>query len=308
MSSVYTDSHAHLELVAARLGKSALTEILARYIDDVHHAVKGVDTSSGHSSSHSFAHVEDQGHATRVARRPALILDIGVDGGDLAQRKSVVEVAAHAGRLPLSAIPVKWAAGIWPGKEALAAPQPALEALDRDLASGVDALGECGLDYHHMDAPERDQIALFSAQAERAQALGLPLIVHSRDAFADTLRVVSPVAARIPVVIHCFGYGPSEVETFLRAGCYISFAGNITYKKSDMLRSALSLVPPDRLLLETDAPYMNPMPRRGTPSSPQDILRTYEFAASILTMNVDALGDLVTKNLNSILGAAHSSR
>ena len=248
------------------------------------------------------------------ARSPARILDIGVEGGDLARRKSTIAEAMHMmretrpGRLSLDALPIQWAAGIWPGREAFAAPQRALEALDRDLASGADALGECGLDYHHMDAPAKAQIALFSAQAERAQTLGLPLIVHSRDAYADTLRVVATVAAWIPVVIHCFGYGPSEVEAFLAAGCYISFAGNITYKKSEPPRAALALVPPDRLLLETDSPYMNPMPRRGLPSNPLDIGRTYEFVASLLQMETVALRDRVSKNLDTVLGVARSSR
>jgi len=307
MSAVYTDSHAHLELVAERLGVGALADVLARYASDANAVAR-------------------LGASEPAARRPACILDIGVNGGDLARRKAAVaraarkaqetqeariidvEPARYAERRSLDTLPLRWAAGIWPGKEALAEPDRALEALDRDLEIGVDALGECGLDYHHMDAPELDQIALFAAQVERAQSLGLPLIVHSRDAFADTLRLVAPAAARIPVVIHCFGYGPGEAEALLAAGCYISFAGNITYKKSEPLRAALSVVPRDRLLLETDSPYMNPMPRRGAPSSPLDIDRTYQFVASVLEMEAAALGEIVSKNLETALGVAPASR
>lgn len=292
MSEVYTDSHAHLELVAARLGMDALAEILERYTGD----------------ARSATHAEGPSNPTNMVPHPARILDIGVAGGDLTRRRELVAEAARARRRALNDLPVRWAAGIWPGKEALAAPQRALDALDLDLETGVDALGECGLDYHHMDAPERDQIALFSAQAERAQVLGLPLIVHSRDAFSDTIRVVAPLAFRIPVIIHCFGYGPAEAEAFVRAGCFVSFAGNITYKKSDALRSALARVPLDRLLLETDAPYMNPMPRRGSPSSPLDIERTYQFAATILETDSSALCRSVAANLDGILGSGGASR
>lgn len=277
--AVFTDSHAHLEMVAERLGCDALADILARY--------------AGQSKLAGSAPL-------------SRILDIGVDPGDLARRKLAVASAASADAISVPTI--RWAAGIWPGKEALAAPSLAFEALERDLGSSVDALGECGLDYHHMDAPERKQIALFAAQAQRAHALGLPLIVHSREAFADTLGVVAPLAENIPVIIHCFGYGPSEADAFLRAGCYISFAGNLTYAKSEALRAALRLVPQERLLLETDAPYMNPTPRRGVPSSPLDIGRTYELAASLLQMEISKLRDLISTNLENILGATRASR
>ncbi len=277
--SVYTDSHAHLEMVAARLGQNTLTEVLTRYTE-------AVDSAE--------------------LERPAHILDIGVDGGDLARRKTTVLEAAHAGRLPVSKVPIKWAAGIWPSREALSEPCEALEAFERDLASGVDAVGECGLDYFHMDGSPSEQASLFAAQAERASDLGIPLIVHSREAFADTLRIVTPIAEQIPVVIHCFGYGLSEAEAFIRIGCYISFAGNITYRKSDSIRSALRLIPHDRLLLETDSPYMNPIPHRGSPSCPLDIERTYAYVASLLTMDTLVLRDLIANNLNSVLGIASS--
>jgi TatD DNase family protein len=104
------------------------------------------------------------------------------------------------------------------------------------------------------------------------------------------------------VVIHCFGYGPEEARAFLELGCWISFAGNLTYKGSEALRAALALVPDERLLLETDAPYMNPMPKRGKPSSPADIARTYALAAELRGVAVEDLAETVSRNAHRLFG------
>ena len=171
---VFTDTHAHLALVAERLGRHAAEAMLGRY-------------------------------AAAVPAAAPFIVDIGVNPGDLAPR-----LAAFGG-YPF----VRFAAGLWPGRESLADPEAALAALAAYLASPrCSALGECGLDYHHMEAPERDQIGLFEAQAAMAVSAGLPLLVHSRDAFADTFAVACGAAKKIPVVIHCFGYGAREAAAF----------------------------------------------------------------------------------------------
>ncbi len=274
MSGTFTDSHAHLEMVAQRLGLLALGEIAAAY----------------------------------AAQPAGLILDVGVDPGDLVRRRALVEsclaVASEkpgVGSNSVCGLQIRWAAGIWPGREALGNPHASLEALERDLASGIDALGECGLDYYHMDGDAEAQKALFGAQIELALSKGLPLLVHSREAFRDTLELVKHCARRIPVVIHCFGYGPEEAKAFLQAGCYLSFAGNITYPKNQPLRDALALVPEARLLLETDAPYMNPIPNRGRPSSPLDIERTYRAVSALKAIDIDALRTNVASNLRRLL-------
>jgi len=275
MRSVFTDSHAHLEIVAQRLGLPAVEDVVAAY----------------------------------AMQSEELVLDIGVDPGDLYRRRALVEKSiAIKTEMPgtsstsATELPIRWAAGIWPGREALENAQAAIDALERDIDSGVDALGECGLDYYHMEGEAEAQRALFGAQIELAMNKGLPLVVHSREAFRDTLELVKRCALHIPVVIHCFGYGPQEAEAFLQAGCYLSFAGNVTYKKSQLLRDALSLVPQERLLLETDAPYMNPMPDRGSPSSPLDIERTYRAASALKAIDIEALRTIVASNLRRILG------
>lgn len=261
---LYSDSHAHMGLVESRLGAEAAEALLAAYA-----GAWEPEIQDGREASAPF------------------IVDIGVNPGDLAPR--LERFGQHSF--------IKFSAGLWPGRESLERPGEALAALKADLLSPrCRALGECGLDYHHMEAPREDQIRLFGAQAAMAAELGLPLIVHSRDAFEDTLAVVSRVASSVPVIIHCFGYGAREAEEFLKTGCLLSFAGNLTYKKSDGLRSALALTPLDKLLMETDSPYMNPMPHRGKDATPLDIGRTIGLAARLKEMSVEELSAAAQAN------------
>lgn len=267
---VYTDSHAHLLHVAERLGDAVLEEVMGAYA--------AVSEAAGAAS------VASQGAASGAG---AFILDIGTEPGDLAPR------LARLGKRPY----LRFSAGLWPGKAVFDDPARSLAALEADLATGAcSALGECGLDYHHMEAEPSVQRALFEAQALMAVEAGLPLVVHSRDAFLDTLGVVAEVAGAVPVVIHCFGYGPAEAERFLAAGCLLSFAGNLTYKSSGALREAFASVPEDRILFETDSPYMNPMPLRGRPSTSLDIGRTIEVAAAFAGKNSVSLAAAAGEN------------
>ncbi|MCX8013665.1 MAG: TatD family hydrolase, partial [Rectinema sp.] len=184
----------------------------------------------------------------------------------------------------------------------------AIRILIEDVRAGLSearlrGIGECGLDYFHNEGSHEAQKALFEAQIECAIEFKLPLVVHSRDAFSDTLALVKRSASSIPVIIHCFGYGPREAEEFLAAGCFLSFAGNLTYPGAKALRDAYARVPLDRLLLETDAPYLNPMPHRGKPSSPLDIGRTYEYAAALRDESVDRLREAMARNVRQLFGA-----
>ncbi len=254
-----TDTHAHLGHIGERFGGQGLERLFEPY-----------------RAAWAMA---EPGQA--LADSLPFILDIGTRPGDLSARQS------RFGSLPF----VGFSAGLWPGGEALADPQASLELLEADISDpSCRALGECGLDYFHMEADKNRQLALFEAQAALAQAKGLPLIVHSRDAFEDSLAVVSALGGRIPVVIHCFSYGPEEAEAFLALGCLLSFAGNLTYGKSRPLMEALRIAAMGKaFLIETDSPYMNPMPLRGRASTPLDIGRTYAFAASALGVGVQEL-------------------
>jgi len=274
---VFTDSHAHLPMVAEELGAAALDGVLAEY----------------EAAAAS---------ASREGRAPPLLLDAGTDPGDLGARVELMAPARRSAFLRLSA-------GVWPSAENLASPVASLAALesavDAARRGGVEiaAIGEGGLDYHHMEGSRAAQVELFEGQLELASRLGLPMIVHSREAFADTLAIVAGAArAGLRVLIHCFGYGSAEARAFLDSGCFVSFAGNLTYKGADALREACAAVPADRLLLETDAPYMNPMPRRGRPGSPLDVCRTYEAAAALRGAGVEELAETVSLNARTLFG------
>jgi TatD DNase family protein len=277
---IFTDSHAHLASVAEELGADALALLLASYS-------------------------EAAAAASREGRARPLLVDIGTEPGDLAARISLLGPGAED-----RATFLRLSAGIWPSAENLASPKASIAGLEAAIEEAsrlgvrVAAIGEGGLDYHYMDGDKKAQAELFEGQLALASRLSLPMIVHSRDAAADTLALIGSALAQAsaPVIIHCFGYGPDEARAFLDLGCYVSFAGNLTYKGSDGLREACSLIPGDRLLLETDSPYMNPVPRRGKPSSPRDVERSYALAATIRGEPVDALAETVSRNARTLFG------
>ncbi len=266
----FPDSHAHLSLVGDRAGSGPLGEVLSAYDSAWETAC-----SEGREDS-----------APKV-------VDPGVRADDLRER------VGRTGRRPW----LLYAAGIWPGKEALEDPWPHLRALEAAAAlPECAAVGEGGLDYHWMHGSREAQRLLFEAQIDLAVRLGKPLIVHSRDAHRDTLGILSSLRPGVPVVIHCFGYDADAAREFLDLGCWISFAGNLTYPASSELRKACALVPADRLLLETDSPYMAPEPFRGKPCTPLRIRPTYEVAAALRGEEMENLARTVSGNLRIVFG------
>lgn len=223
----------------------------------------------------------------------ALILDPGVDFDDFPRRQ------AAFGRLPY----VRLAAGIWPDSESMKDVANRMNFLEEQVRSPeCVAVGECGLDYHWMNGSEQEQARLFGAQVELALRYSKPLLIHTRAAHDATLAIVKGAAGRIPVIIHCFGYDADEARAYLHAGCYLSFSGNISYKNADGLRRACLETPLSRLLLETDAPYMCPEPRRGRQSSPLDIGYSYSFVAGLRQIGIATLAESVACNARQLLG------
>jgi TatD DNase family protein len=132
----------------------------------------------------------------------------------------------------------------------------------------VVAVGECGLDYHYEHSPRAAQLEVFEAQVELAHRLNLPLVVHTRDAWADTFAVLDAAGVPERTVIHCFSGGPDEARECLDRGAVLSFSGIVTFKNAAGVREAAQLCPLDRLLVETDAPFLAPVPHRGRPNEP----------------------------------------
>jgi TatD DNase family protein len=139
------------------------------------------------------------------------------------------------------------------------------------------AVGETGLDGHHGADTFREQRVLLDEQLTLAESLGLPVVIHSRAASAETAAALEPFGGT--VVLHCFSE-PDLLAPALERGYYVSFAGNVTYPKADALRASVAQVPADRLLVETDTPYLAPQPVRGRPNEPMNVGHTLSVVAA----------------------------
>lgn len=181
------------------------------------------------------------------------------------------------------------------------------EVLDelRNLAvqPGVVGLGETGLDYFNEYSPRPDQARAFEAQLEMACELKLPVVIHNREADEDSHTILKGFASHLPgCIMHCFGSGAEYAEKFLDLGFYISFAGNVTFSKAVALQEAAKVVPLDRLLVETDAPYLAPIPLRGKRCEPWHVAHTAAFLAQLKGVSLEELADNTTRNAERVYG------
>lgn len=166
----------------------------------------------------------------------------------------------------------------------------------------VIGIGEIGLDYYHHYGDKKRQIGLFVEQIEIANELNLPVIVHTRESDDDlinTLKQCRPVKGGI---IHCFSSGIKTAKKLLDMGFYISFAGNVTYKKSAQIRDVVSLVPEDQYLIETDSPYLSPEGFRGKPNEPAHVAVVASFIAKLRGISVEKIARQTTQNARRALG------
>jgi TatD DNase family protein len=141
-----------------------------------------------------------------------------------------------------------------------------LEALA--ASAEVVGVGETGLDFHYLHSPAGEQEGAFRAQIQLAKRLDRALVVHSRDAWHDTFRVLADERPPSRTVLHCFTGGPGEARRALDLGAFLSFSGIVTFPGADDVRAAVGITPLDKLLVETDAPYLAPVPRRGRENEP----------------------------------------
>lgn len=155
------------------------------------------------------------------------------------------------------------------------------------------AVGETGLDYYRDYAPRHQQLALFERQLKLAAELGKPVVIHTRAASDDTAAALEPFVGT--VVLHCFS-APELLPVALERGYYVSFAGNVTYPKAEELRDAARAVPADRLLVETDSPYLSPQSRRGRPNEPANVIHTAAALAEARGADAAALAAQLDAN------------
>jgi TatD DNase family protein len=162
-------------------------------------------------------------------------------------------------------------------------------------------IGEIGLDFHYDHSPREEQIAAFEEQLAFAQDVGLPAVIHLRDAFDEGVEILERIG--IPeagCVMHCFTTDTAEMRSFLDLGCYISFAGPVTFKKADALRAAVVVVPLDCLLVETDCPFLAPEPHRGRPNEPAFVTLTVERIARQRGERTDIVARATMKNARAV--------
>lgn len=165
------------------------------------------------------------------------------------------------------------------------------------------AIGEIGLDYHWDDSPRSQQFAAFEAQLALAARLELPVIIHNREASQDTINILESWAAGLPSalqgrpgVMHAFSGDMAIAERALAAGFYLGFGGPVTYKKADETRAIAAAVPLDRLLIETDAPFLTPTPHRGKRNEPSYVALVAERLAAVRQLPVTSIAAATTEN------------
>lgn len=166
---------------------------------------------------------------------------------------------------------------------------------------GADAIGECGFDNHWGYGTKEKQRDLFMMQVELASSLDLPIIIHTRDADKEITEALESSSFRCRGIMHCFSSDTALMYKALDKGLYISFAGNVTYKGNAMIQEAAKAVPGDRILYETDAPYLAPIPMRGKPSRPDFTEYTLSFLADLRGEDREELKEQVKNNLFTLL-------
>ena len=161
-------------------------------------------------------------------------------------------------------------------------------------------IGEIGLDYYWKYGNPDKQHLLFETQMKWASQMGLCVLIHDRDADEEVAQVIRRLGPDKGGVIHCFDGSEKILSAALERNYYISFAGNLTYKSSDNLRQILRRVPLDRLLFETDSPYLTPVPLRGKPNCPENVIYTYSCAAEVLGISFESLKERILENFRNL--------
>jgi TatD DNase family protein len=167
---------------------------------------------------------------------------------------------------------------------------------------GVVAVGEAGLDYFYDHSPRDVQRTAFAAQIQLAHEHGLPLVIHARDAWDDTFDILAAEGPPTHTIFHCFTGGPEQARRCLDLGALVSFSGIVTFPNASDVQEASTLVPIDRLLIETDAPYLAPVPHRGRPNQPAYVSWTAQFLADLRDTPVGMVAVATADNARRAFG------
>jgi TatD DNase family protein len=226
-----------------------------------------------------------------AAARAAGVERLITVGTDLASSRTAIEVArTREGVWATAGVHPHDAKDGWDGLEALLA-EPE-----------VVAVGECGLDYHYDHSPREVQRESFAAQIALAHAHDLALVVHTREAWEDTFDILVAEGVPARTVIHCFTGGPDEARRCLDLGADLSFSGVITFKGAPEVREAVVLCPLDRLLVETDSPFLAPVPHRGRPNQPAFVTLVGETVSDVKHAQLAAVAEATWANAARVYG------
>ena len=243
----------------------------------------------------------DQVGDTLVRARAAGVGGFIAVGTDLEDCRAVLALAqAHPG--------IQASLGVHPHEARHWAPAGAAELRDLLAHPSVRFVGETGLDWHYDLSPRAAQEAAFRAQIQLALELGKPLMIHTRSAPEATLRILEEDgAARVGGIIHCFSEDRAFAARALDLGFHLSFSGIATFPKADAVREVAAWAPLDRILVETDAPFLAPVPRRGRTNEPAYVRHTAEAIAGYRGLTLEALADRTTRNLEALCGWSPAS-
>jgi TatD DNase family protein len=164
------------------------------------------------------------------------------------------------------------------------------------------AIGEAGFDLYYEHSPVVEQEAAFRRHIDLAKRVGRPLMIHSRDAWDDTFRVLDDEGVPERTIFHCFTGGPDEARAALDRGCYLSFSGIVSFKTADDVRAASAIAPPDRVLVETDSPYLAPAPHRGKPNEPAFVSLVGAALAAARRVEPGTVAEVTRENAARVFG------
>lgn len=169
-------------------------------------------------------------------------------------------------------------------------------------AVGVVAVGEIGLDYHYMNSPREDQIRAFEWQLDLAVDANLPVIIHNRESWPDMKRILGERTGRVRGVCHSFTESPERAVFVQECGLYVGVSGMVTFKRADNIRAMTAAVAPERLLVETDSPFLAPVPHRGQRNEPSYVVEVGQVVARVLDLDVEDIARRSSQNVEDLFG------
>ncbi|MEC7909297.1 MAG: TatD family hydrolase [Actinomycetota bacterium] len=239
----------------------------------------------------NHCHLSESAEEEVIEARKALVVGFINVGTDLGTSIEAIEKA--------KTLPDVWAtAGVHPHEA-----RKGIEGIEDLLAdSNVVAVGEAGLDYHYDYSPREDQKKIFAEQIEMANKFNLPLVIHTREAWEETFNILDNEGVPESTVFHCFTGGTVEAKECLERGAYLSFSGIITFKKSESLREAASECPLNRAMIETDSPYLTPVPFRGKKNKPANVVLVGQELAYLQDKSPEEIALATTQNALDFYG------